>query len=206
SEPAPDEGGEVPEPTEEPTEETPAPAIPETTFLLVDEFTGTGALKLRVPDTMGPVGAAWQVQTGNPSLTGAGAVTANNTARAVIETGGADVEIVSTFNLGADGTGVIFRSSDKSNYLRFSLTRSIWYFQRTVAGVTTTVATGKATYPLKENYTLKVTLSGPTVVFSLNGVVERTITESFNQTATKHGLLCSNSGVRTWDSFSVRKL
>src|SRR5690606_4546427 len=174
-EPAPAEGGEASEPTEETNEETPAPTVPETTFLLVDEFTGSGALKLRAPDTTGPAGAVWQVETGSPSLNGAGVVTTNNTARAVIETGGADVEIVSNFNLGADGTGVIFRSSNKSNYLRFSLTRSIWYVQRTVAGVTTTVATGKASYPLKQNYTLKVTLTGPTVVFTLNGVVERTI-------------------------------
>jgi len=43
-------------------------------------------------------------------------------------------------------------------------------------------------------------------VLSIDGVVVRTITENFNQMSTRHGILSSNTGTRTWDSFLVRSL
>jgi hypothetical protein len=171
-----------------------------------DEFTGSGSLNGRAPDTVSFPGAVWSVQTGNLSLNATGVVTTNRTARAVVETSGADVEVVVALNLGANDTGLILRSSNKSNYLRFVLTSTGWRFQKTVAGVITTVASGKAALPLKADYTLKVTLQGPTIILMIDGVILRTVTEPFNQTATKFGVLCSNTGVRSWNSFSVRKL
>jgi hypothetical protein len=196
----------VAEPVVIPEPDTVTQPLPVSRILVADQFAGSGSLQQRVPDGSGPLGSKWAVETGVLSLGGAGTVTTNNTARAVIESLGADVEVESAMNLGADGTGLILRSSNRTNYLRFTLTRTIWLFQRTVAGVTTTVASGRSTYPLKANYSLKATLSGPSIVLSIDGVVVRTFTESFNQTATRHGLLCSNTGVRSWDSFIVRTL
>jgi hypothetical protein len=195
-----------PEPVVTPEPDASTQPLPESRILVADQFAGSESLHQRVPDGSGPLGSKWTVETGVLSVAGAGTVVTNNTARAVIDALGADVEVESTLNLGADGTGLILRSSNRSNYLRFTLTRTIWLFQRTVAGVTTTVASGRSTYPLKANYSLKATLSGPSIVLSIDGVVVRTFTESFNQTATRHGLLCSNTGVRSWDSFIVRTL
>jgi hypothetical protein len=146
------------------------------------------------------------VEAGSLSLADAGVVTTNNTARAVIESTACDIELESLVNLGADGTGLIFRSTDRSNYLRFTLTSTAWLFQRTVGGVTTTVTSGRAAHPLKSNYALRVAMSGPNINLSINGEIVRTVTENFNLTATRHGVLTSNSGTRTWDSFSIRKL
>jgi hypothetical protein len=194
------------EPAVTPDTQSPVPPASPDPILLSDQFTGGGNLNTRVPDTIAPTGAMWSVETGTLSLNSLGAVGTNNTARAVVETAGADVEVESTLKLGADGTGIILRSLNRSNYLRFSLTRTIWLFQKTVEGVTTTVASGRSTYPLNTNYTLKASMSGPSIVLSIDGVVVRSLSEPFNETATRHGVLCSNTGARTWDTFLVRRL
>ena len=200
SEPAPSEGS-----TEEPAPSQPGaePSLDDA-VVLADDFSGIGTLNLRVPDTTGPVNARWAVEAGSLAVNGAGSVATNATARAFIESTHADVEIESVIHLGSDGTGIIFRSSDRLNYLRFTLTRSAWLFQKTIAGGTTTVASGKASYPLGGDYAVKISTSGPSIVLSVNGVVVKTVTETFNQAATRHGLLCSNTGARSWRSFFVR--
>ena len=185
---------------------TPGTAEPVPVLLMVDDFTGSGTLHRRTPDGYALPGQTWSVETGTLKMDTTGNLATTNTARASIETMGADVEITGVLNLGAEGTGLILRSVDRANFLRFTLFSNGWAFQRTVAGVTTTVAKGRASYPLKANYTMRALLSGPSVILTIDGVTVRTITEYFNEGATRHGLLCSNTGLRTWDSFSVRKL
>jgi hypothetical protein len=197
-------------PVPEPVDPTPPvvtqPPPDQSVVLLYDEFTGSGGLNGRTPDNISPTGAVWSVHRGNLALDANGHVTTNETSRAVIETLGADVEAVVGLNLGSNDTGVILRASDSQNFLRFSLTSTGWFFQKTAGGATTTVSRGTAVLPLKTDYSVKVTLQGPTITLMIDGVLVKTVTESFNQTATRHGIVSSNTGARSWNSFTVRKL
>ena len=139
-----------------------------------------------------------------PSAT-SGSVTTNNSARAVIDAGAADVVVTSTFTLGADNTGLVLRESDSSNYLRFVLTRTSWLLQKTMAGATTTVATAKSTFAVGASHTLSATLVGANVTLSVDGAIVGSVDVAFNESATRHGILSSGSGVRSWENFSVRQ-
>ena len=187
-------GGDVP-PTSEPA----------ATLLIADTFTAAGKLPGRVPQTTNN-GAAWSVETGAFTVAATGGVNATNSARAVIDAGEADVDVDAQIAFGSNGAGLILRSSDKSNYLRLTLTGTGWFFQKTADGLTTTLARGSAVYALNTAHTVKVTMNGPAILMSVDGRAAGSLTEAFNATATRHGLLCSNTGLRTWSSFSVTKL
>jgi hypothetical protein len=180
-----------------------APPPPDGTVVVDDAFTGGGSLSHRTPDGGASNDASWTVQAGAFTVNGAGAVTATNSARAVIDAGVADVDVTSTINLGTDNTGLILRSSDASNYLRFVLNGNGWLLQKTAAGVTTTAASGAGSFAKSQNHTLQVTLSGASIVLTVDGAVVGTCTTTFNQTATAFGLVSSGAGSRSWDSFSV---
>jgi hypothetical protein len=184
----------------------PAPEPPPPTFayLIADDFTGGTVLNNRVPDGLAPPGATWCVQLGVLTLSG-GSVSTNISSRAIIDAGEADVEVNTTLFLGPNSTGVILRSSDGANYLRFTLSTTGWMLQQTSAGVTTNLLSGRGAYTANADHTLAAQLCGPTVTLNVDDVQVGVAQVPFNATATRHGLLSSGSGVRSWRSFDIRK-
>src|SRR5690606_33306988 len=119
------------------------------------------------------------------------------------DAGIADGRIETSVIFGATDTGVMLRCSNSSNYLRIVLSTSMLRFQKTQSGATTTLATHHKSFVLGRTYQLRADLTGSTIAISIDGTLVGTYTTSFNQTATQHGLLCSNSGVRKWERFTV---
>ena len=179
------------------------PIVPIT--LIDDQFTGSGSLSGRAPDTTNSTSQKWSILTGSSSVTN-GAASTNATLRAVINSGAADCVVETPIYFGATDTGVLLRCSDGSNYLRISISTSTLRLQKTAAGTTTTVGSKSATFVLGQAYQLRAVLSGSTITISVDGVAMGTFTTTFNQTATRHGLLASNSGTRKWDRFTVSSL
>jgi hypothetical protein len=79
-------------------------------------------------------------------------------------------------------------------------------FQKTEAGKTTTLSSKSITFVLGRTYQVRAELSGATATVAIDGVEVGSFTTSFNQTATRHGLLCSNTGLRKWERFAVSQL
>jgi hypothetical protein len=176
---------------------------PPTTPLVMDTFSGGGNLVGRAPDTFAPGGAVWKVHTGVVTLSPEGRATTIISSRATIDAGSADGEVTTTLMLAANPTGLILRATDSLNYLRFVLTTTGWSLQRTAEGSTTNLLTGKGAYVKGSDYTLSATLLGASVVLGIEGTTVGALEVPFNQTATRHGILSSNSGTRKWDTFVV---
>ncbi|HTO05194.1 MAG TPA: hypothetical protein VL069_15900, partial [Opitutus sp.] len=182
---------------------SPPPAPPATTGTLLDDnFNGSGSLAGRVPDTKNTAGGKWAILAGNASVAN-GAASTNNSLRAIVDSGAADCSVESPIVFGAADTGLLLRASDSSNYLRLTLAPSNLRFQKTQAGATTTLGTKNFTFVIGRTYRVKADLVGSSVKISVDGTVLGTFNTSFNQTATRHGLLTSNSGVRQWERFTV---
>jgi len=189
----------APDPAPVPPPATTPP--PSTSSALVDdEFTGSGSLGGRIPDTAAVTGQKWSVLTGSISA-GAGYATSGNTARTIINVGAADGTVASTLNFDTGGAGLILRCSDSSNYLRVTMTSGALTVSKTQAGNTSELLAVKHAFPLGQSYRLKATLSASSIVVAVDDVVYATLTSTFNQTATAFGLLASNSGTRNWDNF-----
>ncbi|HYP17989.1 MAG TPA: hypothetical protein VEQ65_12325 [Opitutus sp.] len=196
---------EEPAPTPEPevvVPSTPVPAVQ--TVIVADDFTGGGFLNRRIPDSGAPAGIVWAVESGVMTLTSAGTVTANTSARASINAGQADAEVRGAMRIGPNWTGLMLRGSDSSNYLRFMISGTGWILQKTAAGSTTTIASGKGVYALDVEHTLVAVLSGSSIRLRIDGTDVGSAQVAFNQAATRHGLFSNGSGVRQWSSFEVR--
>lgn len=218
TEPA-DPAPEPVDPTPEPTEPEPEPVLPEDpeptvptipevpvlpTLLVFDDFVGGSNLARRIPDGTAPEGAAWAIESGPITISSQGTATANISTRAVIETFASDVEVTTLVKIGSNLTGLVLRSSDGSNYLRFLINSTSWTLQKTEARSTKTIASGKATFATNVEHKLVAKLVGSSVSISIDDVVVATVDVPFNHTATRHGLLTNGSGVRHWNSFTVR--
>jgi hypothetical protein len=174
-----------------------------TAALIDDQFSGSTSLGGRTPDTTAN-GAKWVIETGT-GVVSSGVASANISLRSVIDAGAADATIDSAINLSTTETGLILRSRDSANYLRLVLTSTGVRLQKTEAGVTATIASVSRSQPLGQSYTLHVVLGGPAISVTINGVAAAAFSTSFNQTMTRHGLLASGSGVRSWDYFKVSR-
>jgi hypothetical protein len=112
----------------------------------------------------------------------------------VVNTGVSDCTIVVKMTIGASGTviaGAIFRATDSSNnwfvWIRTDNTSfEVW---KEVAGSSTRVI--QKTYAVVYNSitTITITLSGSNITVTMNdGTTSGIITDSFNSTATLHGM------------------
>jgi hypothetical protein len=128
------------------------------------------------------------------------------TGRAGLESSEADAEVEVTFptvaNTG-DGsvTGVLARITDRDNFIEW-----VAYFgnnhvlRKNVAGGLTNLDTDSTAYANGD--TFKITVSGTTIECRLNGTLIMSATDSFNQTATKHGVTMQGTTGR-FDDFSI---
>lgn len=160
----------------------------------------------------GPIGTAdtgqiWEniensmVITGNNVNGSAAAV--NNTA--VIESGKSDAEISSTvIGTSADWKRIVFRAIDANNYFYFQ-TRATGAGQpvqlfRKQAGASTSLFAVTGTVAAGSK--MKVILLGSKIRCFIDATEYQTATDTFNQTATKHGI-GSNNTVPEFDDFKV---
>lgn len=102
--------------------------------------------------------------------------------------------------------GMAFRISDASNYFYFYwINNSVLRCYKFVAGSETQLFTQNIT--AADNDVLKVVLLGDQIEIYHNDDLKDTITESFNQSATKHGLFWQVGGsaasIARWEDFSV---
>jgi len=135
---------------------------------------------------------------------------------AYLETGISDFTITATvtpFNSGGNrgDPGILFRYTDTSNYwyLYPESDGPIFVINKYVAGVATTMMIMKS-FPMSSGGKLNVRIDGigENIIFYINGVEIVTVTDSFNQTATKHGVYLRKSNAPasppSWNSFQVQ--
>lgn len=171
------------------------PPIPET--FVLDTFNRADAGSLGTPD----IGPAWDLSTNWEIVNGAAESTGVASAR--IETGHSDCTITAKIlSHGSGSTGISFRSVDSNN--EWGVTPS--YAFKRVGGVLTNLAT--FTPSALTNDVMRVVLRGPDIEIWVDdgdtGVFVHAITytDSFNQSATRHGLRASAAGARI-DYFEV---
>jgi len=160
-------------------------------------------------------GHAWTALTGTWGISSNKAYVENSSGSqtiAYVEAADADVIIEvtvhnNTLSNSINRMGIAFRITDASNYLfaYFVGTNALRIF-KVVAGSGTQI--GTATVTFANNSVLKVVIAGYQLEAYQNGVLKvGPITETFNQTATKHGLVWENGGRPItecrWEDFSI---
>ncbi len=139
----------------------------------------------------------WSVQSNVAKGPGA------NRGHAIVDAGTADCTIQVTFSTFASGMGLIFRRLTGSSYLYAHVitTTGLQLFKynsgatQIGASVAHTGAAGDV---------MKVVLSGANIQVYMNGVLQISETDSFNQTVTWHGLYQSSAALSPrWDNFSI---
>lgn len=166
---------------------------------VTDTFTGTANSALTTADT----GQSWaSFGGGTIGRDGSGhATTTAATADAgeVIDSGVPNATYQATAVNGANGSfGLVFRYADALNFWVVQTIGSTLYTRKFVAGVYTDV-TNTVTLAANDVYT--VIASGTSITVKQNGVTIRTLTDSFNQSATKGGLLARPGAI--YDDFSI---
>ncbi len=122
-----------------------------------------------------------------------------------LEASAADADVQVTLSVFDDQMGMVGRLSDASNFLWIRVYSGAGYdlFKKVAGGNTNLGSYG--TTPANGDV-LKLTMSGNSISVYVNGVLRiGPVTESFNNTATRHGLLAFNAyhGTARWDDFSI---
>lgn len=154
---------------------------------------------------------AWTLQLGNWNISGNKASCPGPAVGVHLATAGdlltPNVELSIDLNTGGITHGLLFRYVDNSNYLFAGLntsTSSIDIYKR-VAGTNTQLATTAVSVV---SFTLGIICTGSSLAAYRNGISVATATESFNATATKHGLYGDdqsiiNPSAFSWDNWSA---
>lgn len=160
------------------------------TFNRADSTTSLGTADTGQVWTVPTTGAVWGISANRAYLT-------NTTAQslAVVETGVADCTVSVTMPVVGDA-GLCFRVIDDNN--NFVLTASQLY--KRVAGSFTAVVTFST---IVAGDRVSVVLSGATIVVKVNGADVASTTDTYNQTATRHGLRSHGATAPRFDDFTV---
>lgn len=160
------------------------------------------------------LGNGWVAQTGVLGISSNKAYVVSltsSTARAVRETGLADLVLAGdvTWETGAE-IGFLFRVTDSTNFLYCRMISTNTKIFKFVDGV----ATELGSYTLSPSngtvYHHRFILNGSSVILQLDDggtlTTRISITETFNQTATQHGLYAQTSTAGKWDNVVIAKL
>lgn len=153
------------------------------------------------------VGGAWTVQSATFGISSLRAYeTTGGLGIATIDSGhaDADVSVVIAVRLtggGAGNAGVVFRFTNTSNYWRafFDGSTGLVFLQKVVGGAASTVFSG-GTMGASGGAVL-ARFNGSTIAVYVNGRLVGTTTDSFNSTATKHGLWINGNTLWRLDDF-----
>lgn len=127
---------------------------------------------------------------------------------AVLESNSSGAEVQYTMATTSGNYGVVARATDGSNYLVFDFVAATGaiFIRKTVAGTPTTLATDTIS-AFSNGDTVKFVVSGPTLTGYRNGIQVLTVSDSFNQTATLHGVWASDfSHNGRFDTFSITEV
>lgn len=124
-----------------------------------------------------------------------------------------DANTVDGFVQATAGTGVtnfiglVFRVSDTSNFWEMvGQVGGAWQLYKMVAGVYSSVLTSGGN-PVSSGDVVRVEMSGSAITGKVNGVTVLTYNDTFNQTATKHGMyFYGTPSIGRWDNFSMTRL
>lgn len=146
-------------------------------------------------------GHTWNVLTAGAtygtSATNRAVHNSGGQAIAVIDTGASDGTLQVTIpNL--NDNGFVVRASDDANNYVWANNGTPGLYKK-VNGVYTLVISA----PIgSSNDVLKAVMSGDTITVYRNGTLIGSVTDSFNNTATQHGLRSNTAGGDSWDDFS----
>ena len=183
-------------------------------LIVMDTFTGTGTLTSHTPD-LNVSGGPWSVTGGSPMPTLAGGlvgVTAGTGhLQATLQTGAADIRMGVDYRVGT-GTqrlaGLAFRFADVNNHLLLLFYENALHFYRRQNGGFELLASSPALAPVAAGSTqrIEVRTVGSALTGWWNGVQVVQAVETFQQTATRHGLDWNTSfdfGAR-FDNLEIR--
>lgn len=121
----------------------------------------------------------------------------------VIDVGAANITVECTFPTATTGCGVSFRGTDESNiFIWYKINSSLVNCYKRVSGSYTELFS--LSESMVDGDTLKVVCNGNSIELYRNGTLKTTLTESFNNTAPKHGLYKEGSSTTArWDTFSI---
>jgi hypothetical protein len=147
-------------------------------------------------------GGSWGIDTNR--LYRSSADNAEN--NVVIESSIADGMVESTLTVFAGGSqnyGVVVRETDFANFilLNFNDGEGLRFYKK-VGGVYVAISSPVAYSPASGDL-WKVVLNGSSIKGYINGVLKLSITDAFNQTATRHGQRGFTVGTSRWDDFKV---
>ena len=181
-------------------------------LLVMDSFTGSGSLTSHTPDVNVP-GTPWSVTGGpTPVLTGGGVGITPGTShvQATLQTGAADVRMAVDYRVGSGAqrlAGLVFRFTDVNNHLLLLFYENGLHFYRRQDGVYTLLGSSQMG-PIASGSThrLEVRTSGAAMTWDWDGVVQFGVSDTFQQTATRHGLDWNPAvdTAATFDNLEVR--
>lgn len=173
--------------------------------LVSDTFTRT--------DTTGPLGTAdsgqtWETITGTAfGITSNAAYntdTTNAICVATIDSATYNGRVSCTVTRTTQVAGLVVRLTDANNYVYVSLSGSATTLNKMVSGSPTILATSASTFSGATS--VEIVMSGSNYTVLINGAVLLTASDSFNVTATKHGLLRQQTVNNSrHDNFTVRR-
>lgn len=171
--------------------------------LVTDTFTrADSATTLANAET----GQAWSALTGTWGISSNQAYLAVNAGvddYAVVDAGISDGTVTVTFGAPANNQYLAFRATDANNvFVASSTTSTTLNLYRRSTGTYNQIGTASHTWATGD--VVSVWFVGAAITVSVNGVALITATDSFQQTATKHGIGAGSSGTSwRWDNFKV---
>lgn len=170
---------------------------------LKDTFTRADVVaSLGVPD----IGPQWSALTGTWGISNNQAYRSidGNDTYAIMESGLSDGRVETVYSVAAGTQRLVFRCTDANNLWLVTNQGGSWLLYKRVAGVYTQVGSAYAGTAANGDY-ISVILNGSSIQVYINGNLAISASDSFNQTATKHGLgsdAAGNTSAR-WDNFRV---
>lgn len=169
-------------------------AQPAASILAMDDLGEqvSGILNGQVPRQ----GNAWELLSGSWEYNGGYSATATGSLPAafnsiVIECDEADVQVIADVIVGGNSVGVTVRATDATHFLAVEVdhANSRLAISSVNGSTVTLIDSVSLTLPSGTLYRLVVQTSGSTVLIGLDGVLYLTETITYQQTATKHGLV-----------------
>lgn len=176
-------------------------------IISADTFSRTDAISsLGITDT----GDTWEIIKGIWGVSGGWAYksTSNSTGIACIDSGLSDVKVsVKIARIGIQ-VGLALRCIDYDNTIRVyvdTTNDNKLTAGKRISEVSSTLQVGSV---VQDGDIIKVIMNGSTIEFYINDVLDFSITETDNQTETKHGLFCGSvyETSARWDDFFIEKL
>ena len=187
-----------------------------TDLMVLDTFTGSGAITSHLPDvTVG--GQAWSVTgaTPVPTLSGGvvGVTAGSGHVQATLDTGVSDIRMSVDYRVGASGqqlAALVVRHTDANNHLLVMFYQNAVHLYRRQAGVYTLLSSSPPLAPIASgsSHRLEVRTSGSQVTGWWDGLPVATATDTVQQNATRHGLDWNSTydPTATFDNFEIRNI